>query len=128
MVAARGRTGVKPRVAAPRTSSSGGMTMASQDHIRNPIEWGWGQVKIAALTVGSLGRSLRGGQESRLAPLPTVRRIEAADLREALARGFSDLGADRTDVTFLCCYHPVRGILLARLHFGRSTRQMRFSA
>ena len=34
--------------------------MASQDHIRNPIEWGWDQISLAALTVGSLGRSLRG--------------------------------------------------------------------
>jgi hypothetical protein len=42
--------------------------MASQDHIRNPIEWGWDQVTLATLTVGSLGRSLGGselGQRSR---------------------------------------------------------------
>jgi uncharacterized membrane protein len=102
------------------------MTMASQDHIRNPIEWGWGQVKIAALTVGSLGRSLRGGQESRLAPLPTVRRIEAADLRDALARGFSDFGAYRTDVIFLCLIYPVIGIVLARLTFGHEMLPLLF--
>ena len=39
--------------------------MASQDHIRNPIEWGWDQISLAALTVGSLGRSLRGSEESQ---------------------------------------------------------------
>ena len=42
--------------------------MASQDHMRNPIEWGWDQVTLATLTVGSLGRSLGGselGQRSR---------------------------------------------------------------
>ena len=46
--------------------------MASQDHIRNPIEWGWDQITLAALTVGSLGRSLGGSEESRNAPLPAV--------------------------------------------------------
>ena len=46
--------------------------MASQDHIRNPIEWGWDQISLAALTVGSLGRSLRGSEESQYAPLPAV--------------------------------------------------------
>ena len=39
--------------------------MASQDHIRNPIEWACDQIWLAALTVGSLGRSLGGSQESR---------------------------------------------------------------
>ena len=28
--------------------------MASQDHIRNPIEWGWDQISLAALTVAVL--------------------------------------------------------------------------
>ena len=35
----------------PRTvGSGGGAKMASQDHIRNPIEWGWDQITLAALT------------------------------------------------------------------------------
>ena len=45
--------------------------MASQDHIRNPIEWSWGQLSLAALTVGSLGRSLRGSEESQYAATPS---------------------------------------------------------
>jgi len=57
--------------------------MASQNHIRNPIEWGRDQISLAATTVGSLGRSLRGSQESRFAQLPAVCRIKAADLRDA---------------------------------------------
>ena len=41
--------------------------MASQDHIRNPIEWGWDQITLAALTRGR--RPLpRGSEESRNAP------------------------------------------------------------
>jgi hypothetical protein len=43
--------------------------MASQDHIRNPIEWAFCQVRLAALTVGSLGRSLRASEESRHVPV-----------------------------------------------------------
>ena len=92
--------------------------MASQDHIRNPIEWGWDQISLAALTAGSLGRSLRGSEESRYAPLPAVCRIKAADLRDVLIRGLDDFGAYRTDVIFLCLIYPVVGIVLAWLTFG----------
>ena len=46
--------------------------MASQDHIRNPIEWGWDQITLPTLTVGSLGHFLGGSEESRNAPLPAV--------------------------------------------------------
>lgn len=100
--------------------------MASQDHIRNPVEWGWGQVKHAAFTAGSLGRSLRGRQEARSAPLPAIRQISTADLREVLARGFSDFGAYRTDVIFLCLVYPVAGIVLARLAFGHEMLPLLF--
>ena len=34
--------------------------MDRPDHIRNPIEWGFDQIRLAALAVGSLGHSLRG--------------------------------------------------------------------
>jgi uncharacterized membrane protein len=92
--------------------------MASQDHIRNPIEWGWDQISLVALTVGSLGRSLRGSPESQYAPLPAVCRIKSADLRDVLIRGLDDFGAYRTDVIFLCLIYPVVGIMLAWLTFG----------
>ena len=88
------------------------------EHIRNPIEWGFDQIRLAALTVVSLDRSLRGSQESRDAPLPTVCRIKAADLRDVLVRGLGDFGAYRTDVIFLCLIYPVVGIVLGRLAFG----------
>jgi len=92
--------------------------MASQDHIRNPIEWGWDQITLAALTVGSLGRSLGGSEESRNAPLPAVYRIRVTDLRDAVVRGLDDFGAYRTDVIFLCLIYPLVGISLALLTFG----------
>lgn len=79
--------------------------MASQDHIRNPIDWGWNHITLAALTVESLGRSLRGSQERRYTPLPAVFRIKVADLRDFLIKGLGDFRAYRTDVIFLCLIH-----------------------
>jgi uncharacterized membrane protein len=100
--------------------------MASQDHIRNPIEWGWDQITLAALTLGSLGRSLRGSEESRNAPLPAVYRIKVTDLRDAVVRGLDDFGAYRTDVIFLCLIYPLVGISLALLTFGNETLPLLF--
>jgi uncharacterized membrane protein len=88
------------------------------DHIRNPIEWGWDQITLASLIVGSLGRSLGGSEESRDAPLPAVCRIKAADLRDVLIKGLDDFGTYRTDVIFLCLIYPVAGMALAWLTFG----------
>jgi uncharacterized membrane protein len=98
----------------------------SQDHIRNPIEWGWDQITLAALTVGALGRSLGGREQSRNAPLPAIRSVKAADLRDALARGLDDLGAYRTDVIFLCLIYPLAGIALAWMTFGYETLPLLF--
>jgi uncharacterized membrane protein len=100
--------------------------MASQDHIRNPIEWGWDQISLAALTVGSLGRSLRGSEESQRSPLPAVARIKTAHLRDALTRGLEDFEAYRTDVIFLCLIYPVIGIALAWLTFGHEMLPLLF--
>ena len=100
--------------------------MASQDHIRNPIEWGWDQITLATLTVGSLGRSLGGSEESRNAPLPEVCRIKTADLRDVLIKGLDDFGAYRTDVIFLCLIYPLVGISLAWLTFGNESLPLLF--
>ena len=92
--------------------------MNSPDHIRNPIEWGVDQIRLAALSMESLGRSVRGSEESRHAPLPAIRRIKAADLKDVLVRGLDDFEAYRTDVVFICLIYPVVGIVLAWLTFG----------
>jgi uncharacterized membrane protein len=92
--------------------------MASQDHIRNPIEWSWGQISLAASTVGSLPRSLRGSEASRHAALPAVRRITTADLEDALRKGIDDFAAYRTDVIFLCRIYPIAGLALLWLSAG----------
>jgi uncharacterized membrane protein len=85
--------------------------------IRNPIEWGYDQIRLTAIAVGSAGRAVRGAAEEGRAP-PTVRRIAVADLRDVLARGFDDFGVSRGDVIFLCIIYPIVGLLLARLVVG----------
>ena len=100
--------------------------MASQDHIRNPIEWACDQIWLAALSVGSLGRSLEGSQQSREASLPAVCRIKVADLRDVLIKGLSYFGAYRTDVIFLCLIYPLVGIALAWLTFGNQMLPLLF--
>jgi uncharacterized membrane protein len=86
--------------------------------IRNPIEWGWAQLKDTAHAVGSASRAVAGSLERHAAPLPDVRRITVGDLKEVLAKGVDDFGAYRTDVIFLGLIYPVVGLVLARLAFG----------
>jgi len=94
--------------------------------IRNPIEWGWDQLKLAATGVSSAGRAVHHIEETLHSPPLAVRRIGAADLREALARGFDDFGAYRSDVVFLCVVYPVLGLVLARLAFGHALLPLLF--
>jgi len=92
--------------------------MDRPDHIRNPIEWGFDQFRLAAAAVESLGHSLRGSEETRNAELPEIRRIKLADLKDVLARGLGDFEAYRSDVMFLCLIYPLIGISLVWLTFG----------
>src|ERR1700681_3507884 len=92
--------------------------MATEDHIRNPIEWGWDQLKGAKSAFGSAAESLPGAAIPLYAAPPAVRRIKAADLRDALSKGLDDFAAYRTDVLFLCIIYPVVGLVLARLAAG----------
>ena len=90
--------------------------MAIRDHIRNPAEWGVEQLRTANLAVGRAGHAVRS--PARDAPLPKVRRIEVADLRDVLARGIADFAAYRTDVMFVCIVYPLAGLILAWTAFG----------
>jgi uncharacterized membrane protein len=92
--------------------------MTERDHIRNPMEWSVDTLKTANEAVGRAGHSLRTPEEMRHSPLPAVRRIEPAELKEVLARGLSDLGAYRTDVLFVCIVYPLAGLILAWTAFG----------
>lgn len=92
--------------------------MATRDHIRNPVEWGVDQLKVANRALERAGHSLGRPAEARGAPLPAIRRIELADLRDVLASGLRDFAAYRTDVMFLCIVYPIAGLVLARVAFG----------
>ncbi len=85
--------------------------------IRNPIEWGVDQLRLAAHAVDLAGRAITTPAEAPAAPL-TIRRIGLGDLRQALAKGFDDFAAYRTDVVFLCVIYPILGLVLGRLVFG----------
>jgi len=92
--------------------------MAVQQHIRNPIEWGWDSLKQTGRAMNTAGQTLEGSWEGHDHTMPTVRRIDAADLRDALRKGFADFGAYRTDVIFLCLLYPAVGLILSRLIWG----------
>jgi uncharacterized membrane protein len=91
--------------------------MAIENHIRNPIEYGWDALKRAGGAVGSTAHAVGGADQARATP-PAVNRITAADLGEVLAKGVADFGAYRTDVIFICLIYPVVGVILAQLAFG----------
>jgi uncharacterized membrane protein len=86
--------------------------------IRNPIEWGMDQIRLTNVAVTTTAHSASLSDENVSRPLPTVRRIGIADLRDALAHGLDDFAAYRSDVIFLCLFYPVVGLVLGRLAFG----------
>lgn len=85
--------------------------------IRNPIEWGGDQLRRAATHAESVGHSLTGSEAKGAARAPQVRRVEPADLKAVLAKGFEDFAACRSDVVFLCIVYPIAGLVLAWLAF-----------
>jgi uncharacterized membrane protein len=78
----------------------------------------WDQVSLAVIAMVSFDRPLRSSQETRHAPLPAVRRIEFADLRDVLVKGLDDFEECKSDVIFLCLVYPLIGIALAWLAYG----------
>ena len=86
--------------------------------IQMPITWGWDRVRDAVHTVGSASPEEYWSGAGRAAGAPAIRRIGLADLRYALARGWDDFGANRSDVIFLCVLYPLVGLLLAWLAAG----------
>ena len=92
--------------------------MATQPHVRNPIEWGWETIKETGHAVGSAANTMDGAWEAHELGAPVVRKIGIADLRHALAEGARDFGACRTDVIFLCLIYPIAGIIISRFAFN----------
>lgn len=98
--------------------------MASQNHIENPFEFlieklSWGVVDIGKAVVPHPERHI--GQA-----IPQVRRIEAADLWDALRKGWADLAATRDDILFVGLIYPVAGLFLAALASGNDLMPMVF--
>lgn len=87
--------------------------MATHDHIRNPIEWGVDQVRAAGAAVEQTTHAVLGPEEAGAAATPRVRQIGLGDLQDALARGWADFMACRSDVLFLAIIYPLAGLVLA---------------
>lgn len=86
--------------------------------IRNPIEWGYDQLRLAAAGFGTAGRAVWRRRENRDIAAPAIRPIEPADLKDVLAKGVADFAAYRADVIFLCVFYPIVGLVLVRLAAG----------
>lgn len=82
--------------------------------IRNPVQWGWDQVRGAA----SAAEVVVQDAPVRRVARPEVRRIGVADIRDAITRGVQDFAAARTDVILLCVIYPIAGLIFARLVSG----------
>jgi len=94
--------------------------------IRNPLEWGVDQIRIAALAVESVGRAVGGARDGVEAPLPEVRRIGLSALGDALRKGVEDFAAYRTDVVFLCIIYPVMGLIIGQAAVGSNMLPLLF--
>lgn len=49
--------------------------MAMQNHVRNPLEWGWDKFKQASQAVGSTADAMDRAWEDRATAPPTVRAV-----------------------------------------------------
>lgn len=86
--------------------------------IRNPLEWGWDQVRHAAHALETLEESANRPHDDVVASPPRVKSISVGDFGDVFTKAIADVGAYRTDVFFLCVIYPAIGIVLARLAFG----------
>lgn len=124
-----GLYGGLPKVRAVRGSSPAvkrGPNGGGHTTIKNPIEWSGAQIGRAFHAAGSFGRALHHIEETIYSPTPTVLRISITDIREALAEGFDDFAAYRSDVFFLSVTYVVVGLIMARIIFGMTLLPLLF--
>ncbi len=62
------------------------------------------------------GQAIADGDAS--AAQPIVRKIDVADLKDALAAGFADFNAMPTHLVFLCLIYPIVTLVAARVYAG----------
>jgi uncharacterized membrane protein len=79
-------------------------------HIRNPMEWIFGQFEAPTNLGSAHPAEYWPGQR---AAAPVVQKIGVADLRTALRRGLHDFAAARTDIVFACLIYPVVAAFVA---------------
>ena len=94
--------------------------------IRNPVEWGADQFRQTMFGIESVNRGIVPSASVGHMAQPIVRRIKVADLKDVLAGGFRDFGAQRTDVVFLCAFYPVIGLLFASMAAGHAMLPLLF--
>ena len=88
--------------------------------IRTPPAWGWEELTHGLRSLGSADPDQYWPNARLNLAVPIVRRLHLSDLRDALARGWEDFGAYRTDVLFLCIVYPLVGLVMARLASGHN--------
>ncbi len=86
--------------------------------VRNPVEWTIDQFRSTGSSITATTRDLRHSQEDLPIEVMPVRRIDFADLKDAIAAGFDDFRANRTDVLVLCVLYPLLGLVLGRMASG----------
>ncbi len=86
--------------------------------IRNPVEWAADISRHAGQAMRPTTQIMHRTRQPVAAGLPEIRRIQPADLKEVLAKGFEDFGENRADVIFLCLFYPILGLFFARLASG----------
>jgi uncharacterized membrane protein len=89
----------------------------AQQTIRNPVEWVVDELREVAGGVGEAGRSVQHTSTHLFSRPLHVSRIEIADLKDVLARGFDDFTAYRTDVIFLILVYPIASFLIVAASF-----------
>ena len=80
--------------------------------IRNPVEWAVDELREVARGVGGAGRSVQHTSTHLFSAPLAVRRIEVANLKEVLGKGFDDFMAYRTDIIFLLLVYPIAVVML----------------
>jgi uncharacterized membrane protein len=85
--------------------------------IRSPIDWVGSQVAHVVHAASAIGHALHHAVETMHAPVPAVQQIGTAELREALAKGWDDLGAYRSDVFFIAIICPLLALVVGRVAF-----------
>jgi uncharacterized membrane protein len=79
--------------------------------IGNPLSWTFGALGSAAGYATDIATHATADPKLR----PRTRALGAADLREALRKGWDDLAAMRSDVMFACMLYPAMGAVLLAL-------------